>query len=218
MIHLNETDYQSLREGAEVLEKDGYGDKVLRLTNGNILKLFRTKHFFSSARLFPYAKRFARNAARLKSLGIQTFNPLALYRLPERRLDAVLYEPLPGETIKDICRKSPEIIDEAFVGRLGAYIEHLHSSGIFFRSLHLGNIVMDEQNEFGLIDVADMRILQGSLSQRMRLRNFAHLTRMKDFCEPVRQYSECLQQAYEKQFTQATQVFKKALQMSLARW
>lgn len=35
--------YLSLREGAEVLEADGKGDKVLRLTDGSILKLLDRK-------------------------------------------------------------------------------------------------------------------------------------------------------------------------------
>lgn len=62
--------YESLRDGAEVLEADRYGDKVLRLTDGNFLKLFRRKRLLSSAALYPYAQRFADNAQALKELGI----------------------------------------------------------------------------------------------------------------------------------------------------
>ena len=58
--------YLQLRDNAEVLEADGHGDKVLRLRDGSFLKLFRRKRLISSAALFPYAERFARNASELR--------------------------------------------------------------------------------------------------------------------------------------------------------
>jgi tRNA A-37 threonylcarbamoyl transferase component Bud32 len=218
MIHLSEADYQSLREGAEVLEKDGYGDKVLRLRDGNILKLFRLKHFISSARLLPYAKRFAKNAPKLQALGIRTINPLQLYRLPDRKLDAVLYEPIAGKTIKELCRDTPDKVSRQFVESLGAYIGFLHESGVFFRSLHLGNIIIDEQDNMGIIDIADMRILRSPLSKSMRLRNFSHLIRMKDFSDPIKNQSDALVEAYINSFPRSTAVFKAELLQRLSQW
>ncbi|WP_228158337.1 hypothetical protein, partial [Acinetobacter baumannii] len=61
--------YLQLRDNAEVLEADGHGDKVLRLRDGSFLKLFRRKRLISSAALFPYAERFARNASELARRG-----------------------------------------------------------------------------------------------------------------------------------------------------
>ena len=57
-VGLRIIDYQTymvLREGAEVLEVDHCGEKVLRLRDGNILKLFRRKRLISSALWYPYA-------------------------------------------------------------------------------------------------------------------------------------------------------------------
>ncbi|MGH8426151.1 MAG: toluene tolerance protein, partial [Pseudomonas fluorescens] len=55
MQALDHTRYLALREGAQVLEADGSGDKVLRLTDGSILKLFRRKRLLTSAAWYPYA-------------------------------------------------------------------------------------------------------------------------------------------------------------------
>ena len=62
MQELDLSAYESLRAGATVLEADKHGDKVLRLPDGNFVKLFRRKRLISSAALYPYAQRFADNA------------------------------------------------------------------------------------------------------------------------------------------------------------
>jgi hypothetical protein len=61
MQKLDHTAYLNMRDGAEVLEADRHGDKVLRLTDGTMLKLFRRKRVLSSALWAPYAQRFADN-------------------------------------------------------------------------------------------------------------------------------------------------------------
>ncbi len=88
--------YLQLRDNAEVLEADGHGDKVLRLRDGSFLKLFRRKRLISSAALFPYAERFARNASELARRGIVCPKVLDVLRIPHIQRDAVHYEPLPG--------------------------------------------------------------------------------------------------------------------------
>ena len=49
MQSIDHSTYEALREGAHVLEADGSGDKVLRLADGRMLKLFRRKRLLSSA-------------------------------------------------------------------------------------------------------------------------------------------------------------------------
>ena len=44
-------DFLALKAGAEILEEDAYGEKVLRLADGTLLKLFRRKRLISSAAL-----------------------------------------------------------------------------------------------------------------------------------------------------------------------
>ena len=62
--------YRHLREGAQVIEADSHGEKVLRLADGNYNKLFRRNRLISSALFWPYAQRFANNARRREQLGI----------------------------------------------------------------------------------------------------------------------------------------------------
>lgn len=163
-------------EGAKVLEADSYGAKVYLLNDGNIVKVFRRKRLFSSALLRPYSKRFIDNASKLKKLGIPTLTVLAFYQLDEPGKTAVLYEPLPGKTLRQIAEKNGFDWEDN-LPKLIELIRRLHNAGVYFRSLHLGNIVITPQHEWGLIDVADMRFFKGPLSKTLARRNLQHFLR-----------------------------------------
>ncbi|MCX2897294.1 lipopolysaccharide kinase InaA family protein [Pseudomonas mandelii] len=163
-------------EGARVLEADSYGPKVYLLQDGNILKLFRRKRLFSSAMFRPYSKRFIDNVLELQKRGVPTLQVLQFYRLQAPGMTAVLYEPLPGETLRQIAAK--EGFDwQQNLPALAELIRSLHKSGIYFRSLHLGNIVVTPDNRMGLIDVADMRFVRGPLPKHLIKRNLQHFAR-----------------------------------------
>lgn len=166
-------------EGARVLETDSFGPKVYLLQDGNILKLFRRKRIFSSALFRPYSKRFIDNAVELQKLGVPTFQVLQFYRLQAPGMTAVLYQPLPGETLRQIASKDGFNWQQSLPALVGL-IRSLHASGIYFRSLHLGNIVVTPDNRMGLIDVADMRFLRGPLPKYLIRRNLQHFARYID--------------------------------------
>lgn len=163
-------------EGARILEADSYGPKVYLLQDGNILKLFRRKRLFSSALFRPYSRRFIDNAARLKELGVPTLQVLEFYQLEKPGMTAVLYRPLPGETLRQVAAKEGFDWQQALPD-LAGLIRSLHASGIYFRSLHLGNIVVTPDHRFGLIDVADMRFFRGPLPKHLVKRNLQHFAR-----------------------------------------
>ncbi len=48
---------------------------------------------------------------------------------------------------------------------------------MYFRSLHLGNVLLMDDGEFGLIDLADMRIYPSALRNALRQRNLKHMQR-----------------------------------------
>ncbi|ALI01946.1 3-deoxy-D-manno-octulosonic acid kinase [Pseudomonas sp. FW306-02-F02-AA] len=166
-------------KGARVLEADSFGPKVFLLPDGNILKLFRRKRLLSSALFRPYSKRFIDNAARLEKLGIPTLQTLTLHQLDTPGMTAVLYRPLPGETLRQLADKNGFDWQQTLPA-LTAFIRELHAAGVYFRSLHLGNIVVTPGNQFGLIDVADMRFLRGPLPQHLVKRNLQHFARYID--------------------------------------
>ncbi|MCE5981068.1 MULTISPECIES: serine/threonine-protein kinase [unclassified Pseudomonas] len=173
---LPQVDFNQLILGAQVLEADSYGAKVYLLTDGNVLKLFRRKRLISSALLRPYSRRFIDNALQLEKLGIPTLKVLKYHKLNSPGMTAVLYRPLPGETLRQLSR-DPGFNWQQNLPELVILVQRLHQLGIYFRSLHLGNIVVTPEHQWGLIDVADMRFLRAPLSARMVRRNVQHFAR-----------------------------------------
>lgn len=161
--------------GAKVLEQDQRGVKVYKLANGDILKIFRLRSRFSGARIYSYARRFCRNAARLQGLGVPTVSIKQLYHLQASTDTAVLYQPLAGQTLRDMAH-SAAIPLELF-DRLGEFIAQLHAHGVHFRSMHPGNIVLTPQGSLGLIDISDMSIYPWGLQCSTRLRSIKHFYR-----------------------------------------
>ena len=175
---LSPAEFQQLCASAEILEQDAHGLKVLKLPNGDMLKIFRVKRVISSARIYSYARRFCRNADRLRKLGIPTVTPKQLFHFSDSANSAVLYAPLQGATLRELSRISK--MEESLLINLGGFIAKLHSLGIYFRSLHFGNIILTPEGEFGLIDVADMRIFLRALNCGRRSRNFRHVRRISE--------------------------------------
>lgn len=177
MTSLTHEQYLSLRENAELIEADHHGDKVLKLDNGSFLKLFRRKRLLSSSLYRPYATRFAENAQTLEERNIPCPQIIATYRIESIQRTAVHYWPLPGETLRQCLPILNSDSKLALCRQLGAFIARLHRQGVYFRSLHLGNIVLTDTADLGLIDIADMQCGAHALSGNKRKRNFQHLFR-----------------------------------------
>ncbi|KAB0487139.1 bifunctional O-antigen ligase/aminoglycoside phosphotransferase family protein [Pseudomonas psychrophila] len=167
----------TLQAHAHVIEEDGLGPKVLRLENGNFLKLFRGRRCYTSGSFNPYSERFAVNSERLQDMGIAAPKILDLYQLTDGST-AVLYQPLPGQTLRQVMQSmgSPAV-RQALVERFGKFLAVLHGKGVYFRSLHLGNVLLMDDGEFALIDIADMHIYPSSLRIALRKRNLRHMQR-----------------------------------------
>ncbi|NLY13350.1 MAG: toluene tolerance protein [Gammaproteobacteria bacterium] len=176
MQKLDHQDYLTLRDNCKVIEQDGSGDKVLILQDGTFLKLFRRKRLITSAAIWPYAQRFADNAKKLEKLGIPCPKIIQVYRIPSIERDAVHYHPLPGTTLRDLYsgdKEYPDDLRERFL----TFVEHIQDLGVYFRSIHLGNVVLTPENELGLIDISDMKIFRRPLSKWQRRRNYEHMVR-----------------------------------------
>jgi tRNA A-37 threonylcarbamoyl transferase component Bud32 len=172
--------YLALRASATVLERDLHGEKVLQLEDGNYLKLFRRKRLISSAAWYPYAQRFADNAAELRQRGIPCPEVIGVFRISGFSRDAVRYLPLAGKTLRQVIEADAAPLD--LPEKLGRFVARLHESGIYFRSLHLGNIVLTPAGVLGLIDLADLRTQSRALDNNQRKRNLLRLRRDPPDC------------------------------------
>ncbi|MBE7377210.1 polymerase [Stutzerimonas stutzeri] len=165
---------------SHTIEKDRHGLKVVRLANGDFLKLYRRKRWLSSALWSPPAARFANNAVRLRKLGIAAPVIVEVLQIPELQINAVQYQPLSGETLRSHWRTLDENSRNVEVQLFGSFLGQLHLSGVYFRSLHFGNVLLLPDARFGLIDLSDMHVSNRPLSAGKRKRNLAHILRYKE--------------------------------------
>lgn len=164
---------QRLLDAAHVLERDPFGVKVAQLPSGTILKLFRRKRRLSSAAWRPYGQRFVQNAIGLARCGVPTVQVRAFFQCPEAGRHVVAYRPLAGEVLRHRLAGGGSV-DWA---QLARFMAELHRRGVYFRSLHGGNIVCLPGGGFGLIDIADLRLLRPPLGVARRTRNLRPLLR-----------------------------------------
>ena len=196
MKKLSYEQYLALHNGAEILASDSFGEKVLHLKDGSIIKLFRKKRIISSALFYPYALRFVNNATKLKDIGISTITVIDSYKIPPIKRTAVHYKELEGDTLRNhIMHHS---LNGNIVQKLAAFIVRLHNEGVYFRSIHFGNILITPDISFGLIDIADMKIKNHSLNIGKRIRNFNHLTRYEIDRNSLKQQKEMFIREYLK--------------------
>ena len=161
----------------ELLEKDSHGPKVVRLPDGSLLKIFRSRRNPLLARLRPDARRFAERAERLQALGIATPNIRECAWIDRHAaVSACLYAPLAGLPLDKLFRDQRDEFDRR-LPQLAAYILKLHRLGIYFRSLHLGNILQLPGGDYGLIDILVLQHKRRPLNRWQIQRNFQHLRR-----------------------------------------
>ncbi|MCM8535738.1 MAG: hypothetical protein NE334_07370 [Lentisphaeraceae bacterium] len=189
MIKISEDKFDQICQGGKVLERDGHGDKVILTKDRKICKIFRCKRAISTARFYPYAKRFEDNAASLNEMGIPCVEVEGVYRVPSKSRDIVVYPLLEGETLRDFLRDNSEQLAEKVSG-LATFIARLHDKGVYFRSLHFGNVLVLPSGEFGLIDVSDMKIYKKSLSLSKRARNFKAVLRYEEDIQFLKTFGE----------------------------
>ena len=183
---ISTSEFRQLREGARLLERDYRGEKVLLTPDNHIIKLFYPRRRFTSARIYPYAHRFCNNARQLREKGIITVQCEQLRHDQANQRHLITYPAVPGTTLRNRLNGAGNRDD--YLDKLASYLVTLHAKGILFRSIHLGNILVLENGDYGLIDIADMSIQQRPLGLRKRARNFRHLLHDKEDREQLGSY------------------------------
>lgn len=118
-------------------------------------------------RSLRYSDRFRRALLSLESLDVAV-PALRGYGRVRGGARFVVYEELPGTTLREL---SGAVDLEA----LAEFVVGLHARGVYFRGLHLGNVIRRPDGGFGLIDVQDVRFRPRPLGLRMRERNLGIL-------------------------------------------
>ena len=206
MKNLTSDEFDKLTQNATVLADDEYGKKVLELTDNTIIKLFRVKRLISQASIYSPARRFAKNALKLKRLNIPTVTLIDLYNINNIKRTAVHYQQLEGIMVREYLQSNPG--DEEFLTGLGKFLAKIHSKGIFFRSAHFGNIIYTPDKQFGLIDISDMSISYCPLNMFKRIRNLKHIFRIKQDIQLLNN-SDAIEQSYLQFSNIKSKFFKK---------
>lgn len=190
MQRLTAEQFSELTRGAEVLSRDTFGDKVLRRPDGTIVKLFRRKRLLSSALFWPYAARFATAAGRLKQLGIESVEVTGAYSVPAIQRHAVTYPFVEGRTLRDALTDSSTSIalQERLLLNLAQFLAKLHERGVYFRAIHLGNVLLRPDGVFSLIDVSEASFYRRPLRPVLRARNFRPLTKYPEDRQALQQF------------------------------
>lgn len=171
---LTAIEFEQLKTGAAVLSRDEHGEKVLQTPDGRIIKLFRRKRLLSSALWSPYARRFYRAAQELSRRGVPSIEAIDLFRVPSIKRDAVVYRRLEGIELREALRNEPARLDE-LLERLAKFLALLHRRGVYFRAIHMGNVLVRPDGSLALIDVSEAQFRRQSLATPLRIRNFAPL-------------------------------------------
>ena len=165
-VELSEAELEALTRPGKVLESEGSVPVVWRRGN-EIIKRFRRHKWLSSDLIRPYAQRFADNAAQLLSLGISAPVVTAGYRLHKGGDRILIYQMLEGESVSEL---DPPISADA----LASVYARLHAAGVLFRSIHLSNILLRADGDFGLIDVTDVQFRGRPLTNAERADNLGY--------------------------------------------
>ncbi len=195
MEQISHEQFERLIKDAEVIEKDGFGLKVLDTKKGEMIKLFRRKRFFSTALFKPYAIRFVDNAKKLTRLGIPTISINRLVWCGSIKRHIVIYERLEGELLRDALTQSNTLVEDIYK-QFGSFIATLHNKGVYFRSAHFKNILVLPNGNLGLIDISDMQIKRHTLNIGLRQRNFEHILRYQEDKKLIQSHFEAFTTAY----------------------
>jgi tRNA A-37 threonylcarbamoyl transferase component Bud32 len=217
MDAISKSEFDALISGAKLLEQDRRGPKVYATRDGNVAKLFRVKRWLSSNLLCPYAVRFKRNADDLAALGVPSLNVTQVLKVPHLDRQLAIYSWLPGLPLRHALRNASQEEAIRMMSHTAVFIARLHEKGVYFRSMHFGNLLVDEADgAIRLIDILDLSLMRKPLSLTRRRRNFQHMIRYKEDRERLIELWNPFREAYRQGGTGANSA--EVMDGLLERW
>ncbi len=148
MEMITELDFKKIISNYSVIKQQLNLPKVLNTDCNKIIKIFYAKGKCSSDYFKPYALRFCKNANTLKNLGVMAPQIIKIQYCVERQVYLVYYEKIIGKDLEVLVQSGQKDLFE----KLATFLASLHEKGINFRSIHLGNLIYQNE-EMALIDI-----------------------------------------------------------------
>ena len=169
---LSDAQLADLISRSSLLEGEADKPKVLLDSDGYIYKFFyQPNRKLSSRTLFPPFKQFVKNSQILLQRNIPTVSISDTMTAADHRFDAIRYQAIEGIEFREHLKQAGHNEIRALV----TIIAKLHKQGVFFRAIHLGNILRQPDGNYALIDISDCWFSSGQLDTFRRARNLAHL-------------------------------------------
>ncbi len=148
---------------------------IMLTPQDEIVKFFYVRKRVSTSTFFPQAKQFTRNSRKLRELDIPAPVVKEVGYCPEKSIHMVIYDRLPGADFREhMAEGNIELLT-----LLPGYLAGLHDEGVYFRAIHLGNILYHEAS-ISLLDISDLKVVTRPLRVFERARNIAHLINAQD--------------------------------------
>tara|TARA_R110002073_G_scaffold205_7_gene2653 strand:- start:5576 stop:6247 length:672 start_codon:yes stop_codon:yes gene_type:complete len=154
--------------------------KMVATRSGEYIKFFYDQPGLHWSSFYPKAKRFTDNAHALLKFGFVAPRITRLAHCPEEMAWFIVYKRLPGDDVR-------ELADSSNLKQMANFLAHLHQKGIYFRGIHLGNVLVTE-NTYSLIDFAGMTLWPMPLTTWQRLRNIGRFVSFPEDIELFKEY------------------------------
>jgi tRNA A-37 threonylcarbamoyl transferase component Bud32 len=138
--------------------------------DGEVVKFFYRRKKISTGTFLPQAQRFTTNSRKLLERDIPAPLVKDLIYCNEIPVHMVVYDRIEGKDLRELCQTD----GVNGLAHLPDYFAHLHKKGIYFRAVHLGNILI-HADEISLLDISDLTTQSSPLGIFQRARNLAHL-------------------------------------------
>lgn len=171
---LSRTQLREYVTGHQLLSGTAERPGILRTGDERIIKAFYTREKqkkISRNLIRPRAKRFATNGRNLERLGVVAPRVEELVFCREIPVHMVRYPAIHGQDVRQLCEHGDDSGLELLIG----YLAKLHRQGVYFRGIHLGNVMRTIEGSLALLDIADLQTSRRALSPWKRARNIAHL-------------------------------------------
>lgn len=143
---------------------------VMQSGDNEMVKAFYRRKAISTSRLVPQAKRFTTNSRLLLERDIAAPIVKDVVWCPDYPVHMVIYDRIDGKDLRELCGElGPEQLS-----MLPDFLAGLHNQGVYFRAIHLANLVFDGDT-IHLVDISDLRLRESALGVFARARNLAHL-------------------------------------------